>query len=98
MSMLAPFTSSVRILSSWREEQDTFQESDISARSRLYRLEPEAMGSLWQESFTSYLNRLGWTHHVSPRAMVMQEVIPHLNNRRISTTNPTDGICTQSNS
>jgi transcriptional regulator with XRE-family HTH domain len=36
------------------------------------------MGSLWQESFTSYLNRLGWMHHVSPRAMVTQEVIPRL--------------------
>jgi len=79
MSMLAPFTSSVSILSSWKEEQDTFQESDIPARSRLYHLKPQFPGSLWQESFTSYLNRLGWTHHVSPRSMVVQEVMPYLN-------------------
>jgi hypothetical protein len=58
--------------------QKIFQESDLPARSRLYCLEPQAMGNLWQESFTSYLNRLGWAHHVSPRAMVVQEVIPHL--------------------
>ena len=73
-------TFSVRIFSPWRDGQETFQESDIPARSRLYPLDPQAMGNLWQESFTSYLNRLGWTHHVSPRAMVMQEVIPRLEN------------------
>jgi TniQ len=58
--------------------QNLFRKSDVPARSRLYRLEPEAMGSLWQESFTSYLNRLGWTHHVSPPAMVVQEILPRL--------------------
>jgi len=79
MNMTAFPAFSVRILSPWRDGQEIFQESDIPARSRLYPLEPQAMGSLWQESFTSYLNRLGWTHHVSPRAMVRQEIIPHLN-------------------
>jgi len=69
---------SVRILSPGTQGLETFQESNIPARSRFYCLEPQAMGSLWQESFTSYLNRLGWTHHVSPRAMIMQEVIPLL--------------------
>jgi len=58
--------------------QQIFRESDIPVRSRLYCLEPQAMGSLWQECFTSYLNRLGWLHHVSPRAMVTQEIIPRL--------------------
>lgn len=58
--------------------QNILRQNDIPARSRLYCLEPQAMGDLWQESFTSYLNRLGWTHHVSPRAMVIQEVIPRL--------------------
>src|SRR5258708_30960273 len=80
MSMTVPPAISVRILSLWTQGQETFQESHIPARSRLYRLEPQAMGSLWQESLTSYLNRLGWTHHVSPRAMVRQEIIPRLNN------------------
>jgi TniQ len=74
MSMMVSSAFSVHILSPWREDQG----SNIPARSRLYRLEPQAMGSLWQESFTSYLNRLGWAHHISPRAMVVQEVIPHL--------------------
>jgi TniQ len=79
MSMTVSPAFSVRILSPWTESQEIFHESDIPARSRLYRLEPQAMGSLWQESFTSYLNRLGWMHHISPRAMVRQEIIPHLN-------------------
>jgi hypothetical protein len=56
-----------------------FRQNDFPARSRLYCLEPQAMGELWQESFTSYLNRLGWTHHVSPRAMIVQEIMPYLN-------------------
>jgi TniQ len=27
---------------------------------------------------TSYLNRLGWRHHVSPRDLAAQEIVPHL--------------------
>jgi TniQ len=78
MKAIAPSSFSVRMLTSWGVHQDTFQENDTPARSQLYCLEPRAVGSLWQESFTSYLNRLAWTHHVSPRAMVRQEVIPYL--------------------
>jgi TniQ len=77
--MIDCLSVSVRIFPSRGERQDIFQEGDIPARSQLYSLEPQAMGSLWQESFTSYLNRLAWTHHVSPRAMVIQEIIPYLN-------------------
>jgi len=62
--------------------QNIPRQNDIPTRSRLYPLEPQAMGSQWQESFTSYLNRLGWMHHVSPRAMVMQELIPLLDKER----------------
>ncbi len=54
------------------------QSIDELPRSRLYGLVPCEGGSLWTECLTSYLNRLGWTHHISPRAMVVQEVIPHL--------------------
>lgn len=79
MNMLDSPSVSVHISPSWGERQDSSQESDMPARSRLYRLEPQALGSLWQESFTSYLNRLGWTHHLAPRTMVRQEIIPHLN-------------------
>jgi hypothetical protein len=75
---MVPSAFSVHILSPWREKQGIFQGCDTPARSQLYRLEPLAVGSLWQESLTSYLNRLGWTHHVSPRAMGLHEVIPHL--------------------
>ncbi len=82
MSPIKHCPLSVYLFTSWKEHQDSFQESDSPVHSRLYRLEPEAMGSLWQESFTSYLNRLGWTHHVSPRAMVMQEVIAHLDKKQ----------------
>lgn len=77
--MSAMMTPSIFV---YQKRQDLFQHSDLLVRSRLYRLEPQAMGRLWQESFTSYLNRLGWMHHVSPRAMVMQEVIPHLNKKQ----------------
>src|SRR6266567_6627770 len=56
-----------------------FQWPNEWPRSRLYSLVPCEVGTLWTECFTSYLNRLGWTHHVSPRAMVVQEVMPYLN-------------------
>ncbi len=49
-------------------------------RSRLYGLAPREMGTIWSESLTSYLNRLGWRHGVSPRALVAQEIVPHLSN------------------
>ena len=55
MNTTAFSASSVHIFSPWPDGQETFQESNIPARSRLYPLEPQAMGSLWQESFTSYL-------------------------------------------
>jgi len=55
-----------------------FQRPNELPRSRLYSLVPCEVGTLWTECFTSYLNRLGWTHHVSPRAMVVQEVVPYL--------------------
>ena len=51
---------------------------DELPRSRLYNLVPCEVGTLWTECLTSYLNRLGWTHHVSPRAMAVQEIIPYL--------------------
>src|SRR5260370_39590621 len=79
MSTIEHFSPSVYFFTSWKGRQDSFQESDTSVHSRLSRLEPEAMGSLWPESFTTYINRFGSTHHVSPGPRVMQEVIPHLN-------------------
>jgi len=52
--------------------------NDIPSRSKLYGLVPCGLGTLWQESLTSYLNRLGWRHHVSPRDLVAQEFVPSL--------------------
>jgi len=58
-----------------QEHGDTF---DIPPRSRLYGLEPIKAKTVWVESLTSYINRLGWRHGVSPRALVEQEIVPYL--------------------
>src|SRR5437773_4121044 len=53
----------------------------VPPRSRLYHLVPYEMGTIWCESLTGYINRLGWTHHVPPRALVAQEIVPRLDER-----------------
>jgi hypothetical protein len=55
-----------------------FHLSGLSPRNRLYGLVPCALTTIFQESLTSYLNRLGWRHHVSPRDLAAQEVVPSL--------------------
>jgi len=52
--------------------------SDVPPRSRLYGLAPREVGTVWVESLTSYLNRLAWRHGISPRALVAQEIVPHV--------------------
>ena len=47
-------------------------------RTRLYHLAPQEPESLWCESLTSYINRLGWAHHVSPRTLVAEVITPLL--------------------
>ena len=72
---------SVRILSSWHSDhcqQSGCELQDLPPRGRLYSIEPQAMGTLWQESLTSYLDRLARRHHVTPRALAIQEIAPHL--------------------
>lgn len=59
---------------------NAFQWQNELPRSRLYSLISCEVGTLWTECLTSYLNRLGWAHHVSPRAMVTQEIMPSLSN------------------
>jgi DNA-binding phage protein len=49
---------------------------DVPPRSRLYGMEPHQVKTIWCESLTSYLNRLGWAHGVSPRDLVIQELLP----------------------
>src|SRR5260221_9201421 len=59
-------------------ELPPFQMSEILPRSKLYGLVPCGLGTMFQESLTSYLNRLGGRHHVSPRDLVAQEIVPYL--------------------
>lgn len=40
------------------------------------------MGTMWRESLTGYIHRLGWAHHVAPRALVAQEVVSQLSNEQ----------------
>src|SRR5437660_4334947 len=54
------------------------QEGHSLSRSRLYNLVPYEIGTPWCESLTGYINRLGWTHRVPPRALVAQEIVPRL--------------------
>src|SRR6266567_5058243 len=58
------------------ENHRILQTADIPPRSRLYGLEPYQINTIWSESLTSYLNRLGWAHGVSPRDLVVQELLP----------------------
>jgi DNA-binding phage protein len=53
-------------------------DEQLLPRSRLYDLAPYEIGSPWCESLTGYINRLGWIHHVPPRALVAQEIVPRL--------------------
>src|SRR6266700_5452997 len=55
-----------------------FQRSTILPRSRLYAPRPCGLDTVFQESLTSYLNRLGWRHHISPLHLVAQEIAPCL--------------------
>jgi len=58
--------------------QTKLQELDVPLRSRLYGLEPMNGGTVWSECLTSYINRLGWQHGVSPRTLAAQEIGPLL--------------------
>lgn len=55
-----------------------FQMCEIPPRSKLYDLVPCGLGTAWQESLTSYLNRLAWRHHIPPRHLAAQELFPRL--------------------
>src|SRR5258706_9607052 len=55
----------------------------VPPRSRLYGLVPCGVGTSWTESLTSYLNRLGWVHRVSPLGLVTQELVPHLSSEHL---------------
>src|SRR6266566_840033 len=63
------------VSSAWHH---VYQDENIPPRSHLYCLVPYEIESIWCESLTGYMNRLGRTHHVAPRSLVAQEVIPWL--------------------
>lgn len=74
----------VQIRNPWH---NMLPEQHILPRSRLYDLAPYEMETPWCESLTGYINRLGWTHHVPPRALVAQEIVPRLDeHQRLTTT------------
>ncbi len=78
MNMVDTPGSVVCLLFSRRGEQDAVQKSTVPARSWLYSLAPYEIETIWRESLTGYINRLGWTHHVSPRALAAEMITPFL--------------------
>ena len=68
----------VQIRNSW---PNVLPDEKPPSRSQLYNLAPYEVGTIWCESLTGYINRLGWTHHVPPRALVAQEIVPRLDER-----------------
>jgi DNA-binding phage protein len=68
-----------------------FQRSEIPPRSKLYSLVPCGLGTVFTESLTSYLNRLAGLHHVSPRRLAAQEIVPRLRQTHLS--QPFSGFC-----
>lgn len=71
--------------------QTVLSTSNMPPRSRLYGLQACEIGTIWGECLTSYLNRLGWRHGVSPRDLVEQEILPfaekRLSRRQLSVFN-----------
>jgi hypothetical protein len=78
MSRTELVVSAVKIrhpLMDHQRKQNMLQMMDVPLRSRLYGLAPCEVRTIWRESLTSYLNRLGWKHGISPRALVAQEIL-----------------------
>src|SRR5712692_1075337 len=76
MSMTKNPAVKVMIMRQITEEK--FTRNDIPSRSKLYRLVPCGLETVWSESLTSYLNRLAWHHHVPPLHLAAQEIFPCL--------------------
>jgi hypothetical protein len=63
----------VPIRRSWH---NVLQDENTPLRSRLYSLVPYEIGTIWCESLSGYINRLGWSHHVSACALAAEVIIP----------------------
>lgn len=74
-----PAQMTVRVRKTWPA---LYSEEHVLPRSRLYDLVPYEVRTPWCESLTGYINRLGWTHHIPPRALVAQEIVPLLDERK----------------
>src|SRR2546426_7061999 len=75
MSAMPPTRVVTQIRHSWPH---ILPDEHTPPRSRLYDLVPYEISIPWCESLTGYINRLGWTYHVPPRALVAQEIVPRL--------------------
>ena len=65
-----------------RSRHNAPQEENTPLRSRLYSLVPYEIGTIWCESLTGYINRLGWSHHVSACALAAEVIIPQLDEQQ----------------
>lgn len=71
----------VTIIPAWSEKNFSTsdeQMSEVPPRSRLSGPVPCGLGTMFQASLTGYLNRLAGLHHVPPRHLVAQEILPRL--------------------
>lgn len=68
----------IRIMPSAKEHSMLLPTHNLLPRSRLYGLAPCERDTMWCESLTSYINRLGWAHGVSPCRLLLQEISPSL--------------------
>ncbi len=71
----------VKVILMRHATEEPFNGNPLPVCSKLYGLAPCELGTLWTESLTSYLNRLADLHHVSPRHLVAQEIVPALSQR-----------------
>jgi TniQ len=54
------------------------QKPHLPPRSRLFHLPPIGIGSLFVESLMGYIVRLADYHCVSPRRLILREIVPHM--------------------
>ena len=78
-----------------RRESNLLQETTLPPRSLLYSLVPCEIGSIFRESLTGYINRLGWTHHVSPRALITEVIFPRLDEQLRLSVSRLSVFCSQ---
>ncbi len=63
----------------------------LPARSRLYSIRPEGVGTARVESLTSYIQRLAGAHGVATRALVSVEILPRCESQYLARQEKADG-------